>query len=104
MHKGSQEDQSALCLLPLWLFGQTVIEIKAVPLSCGHSSAGIYVLGVPVPSGVWAHSWTLWQGASLTDLCAAATWSSQATFSHFYHLNVAASPSFGERVLGVICR
>ena len=63
--------------------------------------------GVPVP-GVWAHStrgvaasWALWRGASLASICAAATWSSHSTFTRFYRLNVAASPSFGEHVLGV---
>ena len=71
-----------------------------------------YVLsGMPVPSGVRAHStrgvaasWALWRGASLASICSAATWSSQSTFTRFYRLNVAASPSFGERVLGVARR
>ncbi|XP_029924002.1 uncharacterized protein LOC115371027 [Myripristis murdjan] len=67
-----------------------------------------YVLSnVPIPSGVRAHStrgvaasWTLWRGASLASICSAATWSSPSTFTRFYRLNVAASPSLGERVLG----
>ena len=71
-----------------------------------------YVLsGVPVPPGVRAHStrgvvasWALWQGAFLASICSAATWSSQSTFTRFYRLNVAASPSFGECVLGVARR
>ena len=70
-----------------------------------------YVLsGAPVPPGVRAHStrgvatsWALWRGASLATICATATWSSQSTFSRFYRLNVATSPSFGERVLGGAC-
>lgn len=64
--------------------------------------------GTPAPSRVRAHStrsvatsWALWRGASLSTICAAATWSSHSTFSRFYRLNVAASPSFAERVLGV---
>ena len=68
-----------------------------------------YVLGgAPVPPGVGAHStrgvaasWALWRGASLASIRSAATWSSQTTFTRFYRLNVAASPSFGEYVLGV---
>ena len=71
-----------------------------------------YVLvGAPVPPGVRAHStrgvaasWALWRGASLASICSAATWSSQSTFTRFYRLNVAASPSFGECVLGVARR
>lgn len=71
-----------------------------------------YVLsGVPVPSRVRAHStrgvaasWALWRGATLASICSAATWSSQSTFTRFYRLNVAASPSFGEHVLGVARR
>ena len=61
--------------------------------------------GVPVPPGVQAHStrgvaasWALWRGASLASICSATTWSSQATFTRFYQLNVAAS------VLGVARR
>lgn len=67
-----------------------------------------YVLSdVPIPSGVRAHStrgvaasWALWRGASLASICSAATWSSPSTFTRFYRLNVAASPSLGDRVLG----
>lgn len=61
-----------------------------------------------VPSGIRPHStfavatsWALWRAASLATIYAAATWSSQSTFSGSYCLNVAASPSFGEQVLGV---
>ncbi len=45
------------------------------------------------PTCGMASSWALWWGASIR---AAATWSSQSTFSRFYCLNIAASPSFGE--------
>lgn len=38
--------------------------------------------------------------SSLKEICDAATWSSPSTFTKFYRLNVAASPSFGELVLG----
>ena len=58
-------------------------------------------VGTPVPPGVRAHStrgvaasWALWRGASLASICSAA-------FTRFYRLYVAASPSFGECVLGV---
>lgn len=63
--------------------------------------------GEPVPEGVKAHStrgvstsWALWRGAALSEVCAAATWATPNTFTRFYSLNVAASTSFGERVLG----
>lgn len=63
--------------------------------------------GVPFPLGVRAHStrsvatsWALWRGASLSSVCEAATWSSASTFTRFYRLKVASSPSFGDRVLG----
>ncbi|KAK0147363.1 hypothetical protein N1851_013231 [Merluccius polli] len=46
-----------------------------------------------------ATSWALWRGASLQEICKAATWSTASTFAKYYSLNIAASPSFGERVL-----
>ena len=62
--------------------------------------------GVPVPPGVRAHStrgmaasWALWNGASLSEICTAATWATPLTFTRFYRLNVAASAPFGESVL-----
>ena len=62
----------------------------------------------PAPRRVRAHStrgiatsWALWRGASLSEVCAAATWSSPSTFARFYNLNVAAGNAFGEQVLGV---
>lgn len=64
-------------------------------------------MGVQFPTTVRAHStrgmaasWALWRGASLDEVCAAAAWSAPSTFARFYQLNVAASTSFGERVLG----
>lgn len=64
-------------------------------------------MGVQFPLNVRAHStrgmaasWALWRGASLDEICAAATWSAPSTFARFYKLNVAAGTSFGERVLG----
>lgn len=67
--------------------------------------------GAPFPSGVRAHStrgmatsWALWRGASISEICTAATWSVPSTFARFYQLNVAASMSLGERVLGVAQR
>ena len=69
------------------------------------------ISGVPVPSRIRAHmtcgvatSWALWRGASPATICAAATWSSQSTFSRFYRLNLAASPSISERVLDLAQR
>lgn len=66
-------------------------------------------LHLPAFSGVRAHStrgvavsWAVLRGASLAEICAAAAWSTPSTFSRFYSLNVAAGPSFGERVLGVL--
>lgn len=47
-----------------------------------------------------ATSWALLQGASLKEICDAATWSSPSTFTKFYRLNVSTSPSFGELVVG----
>lgn len=61
-------------------------------------------VGAPLPSGVWAHSP---RGVATTGPCEGAPsslqfvrWCSATTFTWFYRLNVAASPSFGEWVLG----
>ena len=63
--------------------------------------------GIPAPAGVRAHStrglatsWALWRGASLSEICRAASWSTPSTFIRSYCMNVAASTSFSERVLG----
>lgn len=63
--------------------------------------------GRPAPARVRAHStrglstsWALWRGATLSEVCAAASWSAPSTFTRFYCLNVAASTPFAERVLG----
>lgn len=53
--------------------------------------------GPTQPAG--GHLMGLKKGASLLDICVAATWSFGLTFTGFCCLNVAASPSFGERVL-----
>ena len=46
-----------------------------------------------------ATSWALWRGASLQEICKAATWSTPSTFAKYYSINIAACPSFGEWVL-----
>lgn len=58
--------------------------------------------GISLPSGVRTHStrglatsWAFWRDASLSAVCVVATWSSATTFTWFFHLNVAASPSLG---------
>ena len=62
--------------------------------------------GKPVPVEVKAHSrwgvstsWALWHGATLSEICVAATWSTPTTFTQFYCLNVAASTSLSGHVL-----
>ena len=61
--------------------------------------------GLPLPQGVRAHStrgmatsWALFRGVSVTDICAAASWSSPHTFVRFYRLDVTA-PSVAHSVL-----
>lgn len=61
--------------------------------------------GLPLPQGVRAHStrgmaasWALFKGASVSDICAAASWSSPHTFVRFYRLDVTA-PSVAHSVL-----
>lgn len=48
-----------------------------------------------------ATSWALQRSASLSAICSAAMWLSVSMFSRFYHLNVGATPSFGEQGLCV---
>ena len=62
--------------------------------------------GVPVPGHVVAHStrgvatsWAALKGVPLTDICAAATWSTTCTFSRFYRINVAAPAPLSSAVL-----
>lgn len=60
----------------------------------------------PVPLGVRCHStrgistsWAALKGVLLSDICAAATWSSTNTFARYYRVNVAASGNIGTAVL-----
>lgn len=99
-------DQLFVCFKP-GRFGQ---PLSKAPLShwIGEAIHHAYVgTGTPFPPGIRGHStrgmaasWALWRGASLAEVCAAATWSAPATFARFYQLNVATSTPFGERVLG----
>lgn len=61
--------------------------------------------GLPLPHGVRAHStrgmatsWALFKGVPISDVCAAASWSSPHTFVRFYRLDVTA-PSVAQSVL-----
>lgn len=61
--------------------------------------------GFPVPEGLVAHStrgmatsWAALKGVSLSDICAAASWSSPCTFARFYRINVV-TDSVGSTVL-----
>ena len=54
--------------------------------------------GKPVPVGVKVHS-TRGVAPPSQEVCVSAMWSTPTTFTWFYCLNVAASTSFGERVL-----
>lgn len=60
----------------------------------------------PVPGAITCHStrvvsssWAAFKGVSLTEICAAATWSSPCTFARFYNVNVADSPDVSSAVL-----
>ncbi len=62
--------------------------------------------GCPLPSGVRCHStrsistsWAALKGVPLSDIFAAATWSSTNTFSQYYRINVAASDTLETAVL-----
>ncbi len=62
--------------------------------------------GCPLPLGVRCHStrsistsWVALKGVPLSDICAAATWSSTNTFSQYYRINVAVSDTFETAVL-----
>ncbi len=45
--------------------------------------------------------WALFLRASLGDICAAASWAAPSTITRYYRVNVAASTSFSESVLGL---
>ena len=69
-------------------------------------SAAYDVRGLPVPSGVVAHSvrgvvtsWAALKGVSVAEICAAASWSVPCTFARFYRLNVASPLTVGATVL-----
>ena len=60
----------------------------------------------PVPAGLVGHStrcvatsWAALRGVSISDICAAATWSSPCTFARYYSLDVAARPLLATAVL-----
>lgn len=53
----------------------------------------------PLDFGV-ATSWALWRCFSLSAICAAATWFLGTTCTRFHRLDMAASPSCREQVLG----
>ena len=62
----------------------------------------------PVPEGLVGHStrcvatsWAAFRGVSLSDICAAATWSSPCTFARFYSLDVASRPLLPATVLSL---
>ncbi|XP_071997264.1 uncharacterized protein [Engystomops pustulosus] len=66
---------------------------------------------IPVPSGIRAHStravstsWAEKRGASLEQICKAATWTSSSTFSKHYRLDLPSSKdlSFGRKVLQAV--
>ena len=66
--------------------------------------------GVQPPEGLRAHStrgmsasWALAKGASLQDVCTAASWSSPSTFATYYNLDVASS-GIAHAVLGAATR
>ncbi len=62
--------------------------------------------GKSAPSSIHCHStralatsWAAFKGVSLSEICAAATWTSSCTFSHFYRLNVTLLPAVCAAVL-----
>ena len=64
------------------------------------------VADIPLPSGVTCHStrgistsWAAMEGVSLTDVCAAACWSTPSTFARFYRLDVASGSSLASAIL-----
>lgn len=102
-----QTDQLFVCFRPD-LRGRPLSKARLSHWLVGAIQQAYVGAGVPLQSGVRAHStrgmatsWASWRGASLGEICAAATWSAPSTFARFYQFNVAASTSFGERVLGV---
>lgn len=63
--------------------------------------------GVQPPAGLRAHStrgmatsWALFQGTSVEEICAAASWATPHTFARFYRLDVT-GPSLSQNVLSV---
>ena len=64
------------------------------------------VAGKPAPSDIICHStrgvatsWAAMRGVSLTDVCAAASWTAPCTFSRFYRLDVASGSSLASAIL-----
>lgn len=63
--------------------------------------------GLQAPAGLRAHStrgmatsWALFQGTSVEEICAAASWATPHTFARFYRLDVT-GPSLSQNVLSV---
>ncbi len=83
--------------------------LKAKIVALGSSKAITHAYkssGCPLPLGVRCHStrsistsWAALKDVPLSDICAAATWSSTNTFSQYYRINVAASDTFETAVL-----
>ena len=64
-------------------------------------------MGLEPPIGLRAHStrgmsasWALFQGVSVEEICAAASWATPHTFARFYRLDVTA-PNLSHTVLSV---
>ena len=71
-------------------------------------AAAYGVRNFPVPEGLVGHStrcvatsWAALRGVALSDICAAATWSSPCTFARFYRLDVASRPLLATTVLSL---
>ncbi len=80
--------------------------VGCVQLSYILASGGYKSSGCPLPSGVRCHStrnismsWAALKGVPLSDISAAATWSSTNTFSRYYRINVTSSDTFETAVL-----
>ena len=98
-------DQLFICFRPQCL-GEPVSKARLSHWVVEAIQQAYRETGKPVPVEVKAHSrwgvstsWALWHGATLSEIWPAAMWSTPTTFTLFYCLNVAASTSFGERVL-----
>ncbi len=64
---------------------------------------------LPVPCDLVAHSsrsmatsWAALKGVALSDICAAASWSTPCTFTRFYRINVTNPNSLGSAVLSAV--